>query len=521
MKICCLHSSDEGIEAGTEDPEDVWPDPGLFTDQHSFENKYLVKATAKAQIDELIAEGYDFYLNFIWGTNDDAIAGVEAVKYFESFRLPSAGVRSEERQRSKFDFFAEAKRLGSLPIPSTTNFPLFVKPAFDYASKLIDEHSLCHNEAELDATLKRLNEKMRGLRLHRAHALKEDPEQYANACEVAGRHSTDLVVQEFIDGEDYSVVVLAMGHVPVPLTPLVAKHTKQLPGKEQYLTYDIKYDTGSGYELLLEDQNPGLYRELQRIAVEAFKETQSHTSNMGCEVDFRVRRDDQKPFIIEVDPLPIWFFPPGSRYEDLDVQHDFPGGHRAAINIFITNYFLRHTGNHLGGSGQPIEDDDIPTSENFDHLFTRLPHAGTVLDLACRNGLIGRALVSAAPRPSQPRWITGVNSSEKILQLCRQGGWYNELILEGIVQLLARYDQKVDHIFCLSGIDILSVEELDFVLARCFQLANSSITLRTRQVDKAAGIKSFGEPRGWSLTYYGSTPSATGIDSTTFRFERE
>lgn len=278
MRICCLHSSDEGIEAGTEDPEDVWPDPGLFTDQHSFENKYLVKATAKAQIDELIAEGYDFYLNFLWGTNDDAIAGVEAVKYFESFGLPSAGVRSEERQRSKFDFFAQAKRLGSLPIPGTTKFPLFVKPAFDYASKLIDEHSLCHNEAELDATLNRLNEKMRGVRLHRAHALKEDPEQYVNACEVAGRHSTDLVIQEFIDGEDYSVVVLAMGHVPVPLTPLVAKHTKQLPGKEQYLTYDIKYDTGSGYELLLEEQNPGLYRELQRVAVEAFKETQSHTS---------------------------------------------------------------------------------------------------------------------------------------------------------------------------------------------------------------------------------------------------
>lgn len=62
MKICCLHSADEGMEAGAEDPEDVGQDPGLFTNQHTFENKYIYKATAKAQIDEAVAEGYDFDL---------------------------------------------------------------------------------------------------------------------------------------------------------------------------------------------------------------------------------------------------------------------------------------------------------------------------------------------------------------------------------------------------------------------------------------------------------------------------
>ncbi|KAF3935391.1 hypothetical protein ABW20_dc0102071 [Dactylellina cionopaga] len=547
MKICVLHSSNAKVEASTEGSVALGPNPGLFTSQHSFENKYIIKATAKAQIDEAVAEGYDFYFNFLWGTDDDDIAGVEAIRYFESFNLPFAGVQSSERQRSKFDFFADAKRLGSLPIPGADNFPLFLKPAFDCASRLIDENSLCRNEAELESAINRLNPKMRSQRLRRAAALREDPEEYVFACEAAGRHSNDLVIQEFIDGEEYSVSVFAMGHLPVALTPMVAKHGRKLPGKEQFLTFDIKYDVDSGYELLNEDQNPELYQELQAVAMKAFEETQSHTGNIGCEVDLRVRRDDNKPFIIEVDPLPIWFLPPGTRDEDLDVQHDFPGGHRAAINTFITNYYVKNS-KTTATLKQSVEDYDalLPHHEHFTpddsdmtHI-TQFCHGGTVLDLACKNGFVGRTLLSeqqqSAQRAGLPNLISciiGVDFSDKMIQLCRQGGWYNELFLEGVVSFLARYNQKVDHIFLLSGIHLLSVEELDFVLVRCFQLANCSIMLmnstlaqesiktQASVIDHAANIKSFGEPRGWQLVYHNSRATGIGTCAITFRFERK
>ncbi|KAF3231254.1 hypothetical protein TWF191_006745 [Orbilia oligospora] len=428
MKICCLHSSDEGIEAGEEDPEDIWQDPGLFTTQHTFENKYIVKATAKAQIDEAIAEGYDFYLVFMWGTRDDAIAGFEAIKYFESLNLPSAGVRSFERARDKFDFFADAKRLGNLPIPGDEKFPLFVKPAADYASKLIDENSLVRNEAELEATISRLNPRMRAQRLRRAEALGEkDPEEYVKSLEKAGRDAKDLVIQEFIDGDEFSVVVLAMGYVPVALTPLVVKYGKKQNEAEQFLTFEVKYHEGSGYGLLDEEKDPGLYKELQAVAVKAFEETGAQPSYMGCEVDFRVRRSDKKPFIIEVDPMPVWFFPTGS-------------------------------------------------------------------------------------------------SSEETIELCRQGGCYGDLIHKETVPFLAHYNQRVDHILLLSETESLSVEELDFVLARCFQLANHSITVFSpEKTDAASNIKSFGEPRNWRLTYnkaFTAHSLKAGTTITAFRFER-
>ncbi|KAK6519887.1 hypothetical protein TWF506_000182 [Arthrobotrys conoides] len=519
MKICCLHSSDEGIEAGEEDPEDIWQDPGLFTDQHTFENKYIVKATAKAQIDEAIAEGYDFYLVFMWGTRDDAIAGFDAIKYFESFNLPSAGVRSFERARDKFDFFDDAKRFGNLPIPGDDGFPLFVKPAADYASKLIDEHSLVRNEAELEATINRLNPRMRAQRLRRAEALGEkDPEGYVKSFEEAGRDARDLVIQEFIDGDEFSVVVLAMGYVPVALTPLVVKYGKKQNGAEQFLTFEVKYHEDSGYGLLDEEKEPDLYKELQAVAVKAFEETGAQPSYMGCEVDFRVRRSDRKPFIIEVDPMPVWFFPTGSRYEDLDVQHDFPGGHRAVLNTFITNYYLDHPEQKNRARGKSSNDgskdlnswdaSDIPTN------ITSFQYSGKVLDLECRDAAISQKLEGVE--------FIGVNGSEEVIKLCGQSGRYKELIHKDIVPFLARYNQRVDHILLLSGIKFLSVEELDFVLARCFQLANQSITVFAPEgTEAAANIKTFGEPRNWRLTYNGSfAAQKTGTTITGFRFER-
>jgi hypothetical protein len=77
-----------------------------------------------AQIDAVVAEGFDFYFNFIWGTHEDSVAGIDASRYFESLDLPSVGIRSYERERSKNDFFADARRIGVPPVPGTARWPL-------------------------------------------------------------------------------------------------------------------------------------------------------------------------------------------------------------------------------------------------------------------------------------------------------------------------------------------------------------------------------------------------------------
>lgn len=79
-----------------QDVDDIPSQPGLFTTEHTFEYRFIHKATAKEEIDALAAEKLDFYFNFMWGTLEDPVAGVLESRYFESLGLPSCGVRSWE-----------------------------------------------------------------------------------------------------------------------------------------------------------------------------------------------------------------------------------------------------------------------------------------------------------------------------------------------------------------------------------------------------------------------------------------
>ncbi|WEW56108.1 hypothetical protein PRK78_001543 [Emydomyces testavorans] len=557
MRICVLHSSYEGSDHNLQAVDTHFPDPGAFTKQHTFEHRFIKKENATAQIDAVAAEGFDFYFNFMWGTHEDNVAGIDASRHFESLNLPSVGIRSYERERSKNDFFVDARRIGAPPVPGTAKFPMFVKPAFGCSSQLIGEHSVCHNEEELERTIRLMNEKMRDARLRRAVGLGKDPDAYVQALEEAGKNSEDIVVQEYIEGHDYTVTVVAFGETPVPLVPARVAHIR-IPGEKQYLTFEAKFDSGTHYEPFVESTNPVLYRHLQEVAIEAYKTNQMHTNLMGCDVDIRVRPDGQA-FAIEVNPMPVAFMPPDAPFaEGEEEAEEIPGGYAAAVNIFITNYFLIHPEQKSASLKIAEAYDQMSPVYNKQHATSNLipiitqtvellKLEGRVLDLGCGTGAFGRILSEKwEARGNDPfNKLYGVDISEGMLDVCKQGGWYHGLYIEPIQRFIAKITGGVDHVVAMSVLHHLTPEELTFVLVRCFQLAKKSITLTVDEIpdeynqvlhkrglphmhsnDQLKNVKAMGEPAGWRLSYlrrqFGWTSPATGVQVyvTVFHFER-
>ncbi|KAI1176818.1 2-C-methyl-D-erythritol 2,4-cyclodiphosphate synthase [Nemania sp. FL0916] len=560
MRICVLHSSYEGSGLGAlEEVDDVPPQPQAFTDQHTFENKWIRKSHAIKDIKAAVAEGYDFYFNFLWGTPDDPVSGAKESRYFESLALPSCGVRSCERFMTKNDFYANARLRGSPPVPGTETFPLFVKPANGCASQMIDEKSLCHDEAELKGTLGRINKALYENRINRAKNLGiADREAYANSYDPESRSSDDIVVQEFIEGVDMTCTVIQMGQACLALTPFVYK-TKAKATKGNFLTFDLKHDDDTSIELLKKKDDPALFERIQRVAINAFMASGCRTSNMGCDVDLRVRSDGAA-FAIEVNPMPAAFMPTGA-FQDLPIIHSLPGGHRAVINIFIANELQSDILINRSSLVSQVYDNMAPTYDVnaktteipkvTQRIVSEFDFSGTVFDLGCGTGLFGRLLREAQSSlpPRAKSTLLGFDISHGMLKVCEQHGAYNSVHIDTMETALinfARYAEKVDHVVFLSSALLISPEVFSFILVLCFTLANKSITFTVDHItesynrrvvengyphmqgtDHLKAVEAFGEPPGWRLkrgereTFWTSPNTGDLVYATCFRFERE
>lgn len=556
MKICVLQSSYEGTDSALQDVDDTPAQPGLFTTEHTFSYRFIHKATAKEEIDALAAEGFDFYFNFMWGTLDDPVAGVLESRYFESLNLPSCGIRSWERCMTKKDFYENARRRGALPVPGTDRFPLFVKPANGCASQLIDDLSVCHNQAELEGALRRINSALYEARVRRAEAMGvEDKKAFAESYDPIGRDSDDIVVQEFIDGEDYTCTVMQMGDGCIALTPH-KYFTKERPGRKKFLTFELKFDDETHIKLVRKKDNPLLYQRLQKVATEAFMVSGCQGSNMGCDVDLRARPDGEV-FAIEVNPQPAAFMPEGP-FQDLPIMHRLPGGHAAVINIFIANHLLRNAAqqgvsekiaaeyDNLAPKYDTILDKSTTIAAGIKTLTESYDYDGTVFDLACGTGVFGRVLSES--KPARRSGLLGFDISSRMGDICRSTGLYQHVHIESMEAALLnchRFADSVDRIVCFSALHFLRPEIFTFVLVLCFTLANKSVSISIDEIPdvynenlekKGVGFMhsfnhlprmlAFGEPPNWRLTkstrQYSRTSPATGdeIYTTYFRFDR-
>ena len=551
MKICILQSAYDGTDHMLQDA-DPGADPARFIrkTQHEFHHHWIKKSTAIEQIDKAIAEGYDFYLNLMWGQYEDNTAGLKAIQYFESKGLPFVAQRSCVLLRSKLDFYRNARRIGAPPVPGENQFPLFVKPATSCASMFISEKSVCHNGSELVAAIRDLDKALAPRRKEKADALG------VSLMEI--EKEQDIVVQEFIEGQDYSCIVIEMCDTPIALSPTKYLYPSDAPTKECFLTFNMKNFTDIALHVMKRASDPQTFDVLQKTAVEGFKANEMHGCSW-CNVDIRIKANGQ-PYVMEVNPMPAVFMPPEHPWEDSVINESLPGGHLALLNILISTYYLRQ--NRRDDNAQRIakvyenwtpEGYELSLVNNTElpriaqEMCTRYSFSGAVLDLGSGTGLFGRTLLKhQASRNEPPSTLHGIDISESMSEVSKQHG-YSKIHLSSIPRVLPTIS-SADHVVSLSALHLLSTVDLSLVVCRGFQIASKSITLQFDEIPEeynrklreagephcsmvasnhVAFMEEFGIPTGWVLkerwrTYsWRSNFIACGVEGTVFRFERE
>ncbi|RSL41926.1 hypothetical protein CEP54_015661 [Fusarium duplospermum] len=570
MQICVLQATYP--EGHILSKHDEYADPGRYVKQHTFHHRFIDKANYRQQIDAAVAEKFDFYINFMWGQPEDEVAGVEATEYFESLNVPFIGLRSHILRKSKADLYEAARKKRSPPVPSADPdvFPVIVKAARSCASQFLSDKSICFTAEERDAAIANID---RQLQPGRLRALSYTPFDKSKPLTppLEMKPATvydlpdDIIVQEFIPGVDYSVVVVEFGETPIALNPTIYNYpsSEDANNKYRFLTFDIKFHPDLSESLINRDDDPQLFDTLQKLAVEAFQVNDMAGGSWG-NVDIRIKPDG-KPVVIEVNPMPSVFLPPDLK-EEAVISDSLPGGHRALINIMMASYMMlsetydnvrRDLIGKVYNQFAPEYDTSYishgTAEESWDRLLSKFNFDGSLLDIACGTGLFGRLIRTkqqtryngSSPSSQKSRHV-GIDISSEMGRLAKESG-YDHVFIGPVQEVLPTITESFDHIMYFSAIHFLSPLEVSLVLSRCFQLAKRSVTLGVDEIpetyneaikklpppnnvmtsiNQVQEVRDFGVPRGWKLaleeqTFGWHSPNTNvDVNTTLFHFER-
>ncbi|KAL9043538.1 MAG: hypothetical protein Q9214_003279 [Letrouitia sp. 1 TL-2023] len=457
----------------------------------------------------------------MWGQYEDKVAGIQAIQYFESKRQPFVSMPSSVLLRSKIDFYQDARRVGAPPVPGISRFPFFVKPAISCASMFISQKSVCHDAEELIDAIWELD---------RALAPRRQEKVMTLGSTHVRNNERDIVVQEFVEGQDYSCIIIEMCDTPIALAPTKYMFPPNMSKKTHFLTFDIKNRSDVHERVMKRMHDTQIFDVIQKTAVEAFTTNQMHGCSW-CNVDIRVDKGRQ-PYVMEVNPMPAVFLTSDRSWEDVVILDTFPGGHIALLNILISTYYLRQDSSDIRAQkiasiyeswGVERYESGINTGSALPQLVqqicTRYNFAGRVLDLGSGTGQFGRILHAEQVSRSQDLSIlTGIDITPSMADESRKHG-YSTVHVASLPRILPCLDESsADHVVSMSALSFLSVYDLSLVLFMSFRIAEKSITLHFDEIPpvynekvRLAGysmmmqnnhvgfLEEFGTPRGWKL----------------------
>ncbi|GIJ89500.1 hypothetical protein Asppvi_008442 [Aspergillus pseudoviridinutans] len=528
MKICLINSSYEGVDSPFE-KYDEFPDPNRYIskDRHEFVTRYVTKANAKAEIDEICKENFDLFMNYMWGIESDDVAGVEATRYLESKGVIILTNPSTFLAKNKLDLQKAAKKCG-LRVPGDTpgKYPKIVKYADGYGSLNLDEDSICYTEEEV---------------IKRVAMMQKDNTTFS------------ILVQDYIIGKECSAIVVEMGREVVALTPLQYVFPENTPDNEAFLTWHNKFEAVDQgiikYAFVEEEPHKA---NLQSAAVEAFKAIGVSGGGAWARVDMRLEESTGHAYVIEVNCIPVVFYPKGNTLgDDLVVEEKFPGGQAAFFDMLLATKQMQlgwHTAqnNHIAAvydSFAPAYHAVWENSElcNIQKFFSaNYDLSGTVLDVACGTGAMGQVLHEQGIQAE----VFGIDLSPCMLEAPNIKKYYKEVRV-GPMQELIMGAGEHDHITCFGALHFLDTVHFNAVLARMFMLARKSVTFEVDDLDDAyiqeikrkhgdmtfnanhvQAVAEFGIPKGWKRVYnerhflYSSPTTKTDVYGYAMRYEK-
>jgi D-alanine-D-alanine ligase len=196
MKICILQPDYSSSHADYGDYDPPRKLAHLFPG-HAVDHVAVHKLTTYRQLKHLAGKGYDIFVNLCEGYPDWDVPGIDVIDTLERLNLPYTGPNPALFDVPKPVMKYLAHSVGvKTPMHATVTdvpglaeailslrYPLFVKPAHAGDSLGVDEHSLVH---DADALARKVAE------VHRDYG--------------------EVLIEEYIDGREFTVLVLAGVH---------------------------------------------------------------------------------------------------------------------------------------------------------------------------------------------------------------------------------------------------------------------------------------------------------------------
>ena len=308
MRVCVLVSatSPEDSETAAYDPE---PEPERWLDGHELRRVRLQKDEAPTRLPELIAEGFDVFLNLCDGALFEPIAGVEVHETLDRLNAPYTSSSPENYRMTRREVKTRLSDAG-LPTPAW---------AFVYSP---DDLAAAH-AVPLPAIVK--HHDGYGSLGMRANAKVTDAQQLQERALEMLRGCGGALVEEFAPGAELTVLCVADAEAPGGVfvyPPLVCG----FPPGEEFKHFVLKWRAFSGLTWR-PDTDAARVAEATALCRGAFI---ALNARCGLRCDLRVDARGQLTLLDCNFDFGV-FYPPGHEGSADEILLHDPEGHRGLL----------------------------------------------------------------------------------------------------------------------------------------------------------------------------------------------